>query len=447
MKLVVACGLLCACQDQHTVIVGQGAAGSAESAGSAAAAVVGAPRWAVALGTAYSDTGTGVAIDSTGDVVAVGVFDGPLDSQGIAIPTGFITKRAASDGSERWTAQIVTTADRSYLSVMGVAVDPTDDSIVITGDYQNSIDFGGQTVVEPTGDGAAFVAKYSAGGQLQWVITPETGATGLAVTIDSAAQITVAGTIDVNAGSDDGPDTFVTAYDSAGNQQWSHTLDNASVQAITLAANDDVVLAGDISMPASVGGAVLTPAAGASAYVTRFRNDGSYVASRVVGTQQEQATQVLATTSGQIVVQTVVDSGSNYSSSELYALDDNNDDLWSVQLADDGNYGPLIRTLAAAPSGDIVSSAWNDKGGSGAMQVVAFDEAGSSSTSEFGNRVASAPAATAANASTISATGATAYVGNFVGTVELAGSPLTSQNQTGIGAPTDVFVVLLAPPM
>jgi hypothetical protein len=446
VNLVVACGLLCACQDQPTV-VGEGAPGSAESAGSAVPAVLGAPRWAIDLGTAYRDTATGVAIDSTGDVVAAGIFDGPLDSQGIAIPTGFITKRAASDGSERWTAQIVTTADRSYLSVMGVAVDPTDDSIVITGDYQNSIDFGGQTLVEPDGHGDAFVAKYSSTGQLQWVITPETGATGLAVTVDSAAQITVAGTIDVNAGSDDGPDTFVTAYDAAGDQVWSHTLDNASVQAITLAANDDVLLAGDISMPASVGGAVLTPASGASAYVTRFTNSGSYVASRVVGTQSEQATQVLATTSGEVVVQTVVVSGSNFSSSEVYALDDNNDDLWSVQLADDGNYGPLMRTLAAAPSGDVVSSAWNDKGGSGAMQVVAFDETGSSATSGFGARVASAPASTAASASTISASGATAYVGTFVGTVDLAGSPLTSQDQTNIGAPTDVFVVLLAPPM
>ena len=64
-----------------------------------------------------------------------------------------------------------------------------------------------------------------------------------------------------------------------------------------------------------------------------------------------------------------------------------------------------------------------------------------------------APAQTSANASAISASGATAYIGNFVGTIQLADSALDAPPQLGgsgdtpIGNPTDVFIVLLAPPM
>ena len=150
-------------------------------------------------GTPYVDSGTGVAIDSTGDVIAAGLLGGPPDSQGIPIPTGFITKRAASDGSERWTVDIVTTADRSYLAVQGVAIDPVDDSIVVVGQCQNSIDFGGQTLVTSNMEQDVFVAKYSSSGELQWVSTPATSAGAFAVTIDGAEQITVTGSINTGA--------------------------------------------------------------------------------------------------------------------------------------------------------------------------------------------------------------------------------------------------------
>jgi hypothetical protein len=448
VKLVVAC-LLCACREEQNL--GLTKNDTAGPDGSGEPAVVGSARWAIDLGTAYADSGNGVAIDSTGDVIAIGVFGGPPDSLGIPIPTGFITKRAASDGSERWTVDLVATADRSYLDVQGVAVDSVDDSIAVVGQYENSIDFGGQTLVSSNiEESDSFVAKYSASGELEWVTTPATTADSLAVTIDSAEQITVTGSITTDAGSDAGPNTFVTAYDASGSQRWTHTLVNTQVSAIAVAANNDVVLAGSLSVPTSVGGAVLTPATSTSTYLTRFSNNGSYVTSSIVGSHVEWPTGVAVDEAGDVVVQTFDnDNPASSRPSNVYAIDDNGDELWSAQLADDSNYSPLYRTLAIAPGDYVVSSAWDEApdGSSGNMQVVALDATGSSSTSTFGAISVSAPAETSANASAISPSGAAAYIGNFVGTIQLAGTELAAQNQTPIDDPSDVFIVLLAPPM
>ncbi|HEX4451433.1 MAG TPA: hypothetical protein VH143_11210 [Kofleriaceae bacterium] len=429
----------------------------------------GTPRWAIDLGTAYRDVGAAVAINSTGDVVAAGTFGGPNNSIGISTPTGFVTQRAASDGSERWTASMTTLADLSYVDVAGVAIDPTDDSVVVTGSYIGSVDFGGQTLSldEPPEPNHSdmFLARYTSTGVLQWArgLSPTTDAAGTTIATDSAGHAIVAGPFtggSLTFGNAEYSEpsiydsaAFLVAYDSAGDQLWGQgfVADDGSggsngpdVASVTVDANDDVLVTGAFRGPTSLGGVTLTSATSA-AFLERFASDGSYVASHVVPTGGTYPTQVVVDTSGQVLVQTVP---STPGVCGLYAVDGSDDDLWSASLADHGDSGPQQRSLVATPSGSALSSAWIDSATS-YMEVVAFDSSGHGSASQFGSRTSGQPFDTTARATAAASTGAIAFTGDFAGALQFGGSVLTNQI-SGAGSDvdpfsTDVFVVLVDP--
>src|ERR1700753_1276576 len=120
-QFLFACSRLCACHDA-AVEVGYSAPVPGAPDASHTPIGFGTPRWAIDLGTTYADRGTAVAVTSTRAVVAAGTFGGPNNSIGLSTPTGFVTQRAASDGSERWTATMVTLVDQSYVWISGIAI-------------------------------------------------------------------------------------------------------------------------------------------------------------------------------------------------------------------------------------------------------------------------------------------------------------------------------------
>ncbi len=455
--------MLCACHE--AVDVGYNTSNTTTpdaSTASTAPTAFGSPRWAIDLGTTYADTGTAIAFTSTGDVVAAGTFGGPNNSVGISTPTGFVTQRAASDGSARWTATMATLADLSYVSIAGVAIDPTDDAVVVTGNYIGSVDFGGQTLslAEPPEPSYSdtFVARYSSTGQLQWVtgLSSMANVDGVAITTDSAGHAIVTGVFSGTvtfgsaqysepSGSDNA--SFLVAYDAAGNQLWGEGFVSSigpSATSVTVDANDNVLIAGAFVGAASFGSGMLT-STGPAAFLARFRSDGSYLAAHVVSTDGTYPTQVVGDATGHALVQTV---GSEPSLCELYAIDGSDHDLWSATIPDHSGASPQQRALAAMPSGSILSSAWDDYTASH-MEVVAFDSTGHSSTSEFGSRLAGQGFSTQARATAASSSGAIAFVGDFTGTIELAGSALTAQMLVGSDVDpdpiTDAFVVVVDP--
>jgi hypothetical protein len=426
---------------------------------------VGSPRWAVALGTIYDDGALATAIDSIGDVVAVGYNSGPADMYGSPSVSSFVTKRVASDGSERWTVQMLPQSVDSYANAASVAID-AQDSVIVTGDYIGTVDFGGQTLSlsEPSAPSHSdlFVAKYTWDGHLQWVrgLSPTTNVTAAAVAVDSAGRIVVAGMFSYGAltfgteqyTADTNRDAFIAVFDPSGALVWGHAFeggDGPLPASIAISANDDVIVAGQFTAPASFGGATLDPGAPDRGFIARYRKDGLFLSSQVIGAASpgmSLVTQVAASPAG-LVVQTMEDDGPQDLAHPVYAmvrvLDDSGQEMWSRKLDDHGNISPQLRTLALAPSGLIVSSAWDDKpsGDAGSMEVVSYDPLGHASTTAFGNRMSFGQ--TVARGSVMGATGSVAFTGDFSGMVDFGAGPLTTHGQND----TDAYIVLLDPPM
>jgi hypothetical protein len=453
---IIACALLCAACHTDEQNLGFTATG--------------APRWAIQLGSIDNDWGEAVAIDSIGDVVAIGEFGGSYNSQNLQPTTGFITKRVASDGSERWTVKLVNSADptMSYISMSGVAIDPADDSIVVTGTFNGTVDFGGQTL----SSGTAFLAKYSTNGQLQWVrgLGENAGVFNTQVAIDSTSDIALSGAFSTGTlqlGSamysepydDDGG--LVIEFDAAGSQLWGTAFAGSGMggpvpSLIALDANDDVLLAGGIGMPASVGGAVLTPNTPWDSFLTRFRKDGLYLASQLLHPDPSNEAGVTGLTvdaDDHAVVQlselAVPPGNTAWGHEDLDAFDGNGEQVWSATLGDNGDIGPQKRTLVTMPTGYVVSSAWDDgpydsadpASVTGEMEQVAFDSSGHTSTTDFGRRMLAASQATGASGAAAGTNGTLAYVGTFSGEIQLANATLMNPGQRD----TDVFIVLLDP--
>jgi hypothetical protein len=447
---IIACALLCAAC--HTDVQNLGFT------------AVGAPRWAIQLGSIDNDWGEGVAIDSIGDVVATGEFGGSYNSQNLQPTTGFITKRVASDGSERWTVKLVNSADptTSYVGVGCVAIDPSDDSIVVIGGMNGTVDFGGQTLSSNT----MFLAKYSTSGQLQWVrgLGENDGMYGTSMAIDNTGDIAMAGgfggTLELGSAAYTVPPNdqggFVMEFDPSGNQLWGTAFPGTDMggpvpQLLALDANDDVLLAGGAVL-ASVGGATLTPKPYDS-FLARFRKDGLYLASQLVspGPNVESGVSSLTVDVDDHVVLQLSELGepvgSGWGHETLHAFDDNGHAVWSTTLADNGDGAPQLRTLVTMPNGHIVSSAWDDgpydaddpSAVTGEMEQVALDASGHTSTADFGHRMLGGEQATRTNGAAAGANGTLAYVGTFSGEIELANGPLMNPGQSD----TDAFIVLL----
>ena len=78
-------------------------------------------RWATVVGTRQEELARSAAIDSIGDVVAIG-----YQKQTSGQYAGLVTKRVASDGSERWTLKFQPLTAGSQADVTDVAIGPND---------------------------------------------------------------------------------------------------------------------------------------------------------------------------------------------------------------------------------------------------------------------------------------------------------------------------------
>lgn len=466
MKLhVIACGVLVACSPHDENL------GNRQPLVDAPPPSVGTARWALALGTTSNDRAYATAINSIGDVVAVGENTGPA-TPSTTPEAGFVTVRTSSDGSERWTRTLAPQNASSYSSARSVAVDAQDD-VVVVGRYQGTVDFGGQTL---TAIADTFVAKYAAGGQLQWVrgLDPTTPSTAMGVAVDSAGRIFVTGMLNEGtftfAGSqlsgDSDLDGYVVSFDVSGTPLWGkafHGVQGPTPESIAVGSNGDVWVAGELGGVTSFGGASIAAAAHTRGFLVRYRNDGLFLSSQALGpstTDSTWSTQVAVSSAGQVIAQTFersVDQPAGRGYGAVYVFDDSARALWSAQIPNPTLGSPAPRVLATAPSGHIVSGLWADpprthdvQQGSadvdpdpdgGTMDLITFDQSGTQSLATDGKRLLLSIGATVAHGSAIGATGAIAYAGELNGTVDFGTGPIESHGNTDF----DAFIVLIDP--
>jgi hypothetical protein len=342
-----------------------------------------------------------------------------------------------------------------------------DDSVIVTGDYSGTVDFGGQWLsCNGAAPGDAFVARYRSDGSLLWVrgLSASADARGLAVTAD-ADRIVVAGMYDgpldlageifTPTGGD--RDAFVAAYDVSGALVWGRAIQGmgAATKVVTngvaSAPNGDVIVAGDFSGMVSFAGAPVAPVAAQRAFVARFGGDGTPRSMRPIGRAapgSSTATQVAAR-NGLAAVQTLEWStaGLPDATGGLHAFDDTGAETWSAQLSDDGGVNPQARAVAVATDSRVMSSAWVDSPFDGAhpdqttgdMEISAFDSHGTPSVSRLGRRMVGARKETAVRAAAVGPAGTTAFAGDFAGALELGDTMLATPGDA------DVFVTVVDP--
>jgi len=151
--------------------------------------------WVATAGGAYADSGAGVACDAGGDVYVTGSFRyqarfGDLTLSGAPAPAVFIAKYG-HDGKVLWAKS----AGGNGLSYgNAVAVDSGGNSY-LGGSFGGSANFSG-TNISGYGSDDAFVAMYTAAGDLVWV--RNAGGTGSdsvsGLCVDAAGSLILAGT-------------------------------------------------------------------------------------------------------------------------------------------------------------------------------------------------------------------------------------------------------------
>lgn len=187
-------------------------------------------KWAEQIGGPDgSIVSTGISVDSAGNSYTVGSFTGSAEFGTTSLTSSgdndIILVKTTASGAVAWARQA-----GGALSDLGegVAVDASG-NVFITGSFQGTVDFGGQSLVS-FGGPDIFLAKYSSSGTLVWA--QSAGGTGgnrsRAVTVDAAGNAYITGTFAGQAVFDGtsmssigGHDVFVAAYDPSGSLLWA----------------------------------------------------------------------------------------------------------------------------------------------------------------------------------------------------------------------------------
>jgi hypothetical protein len=167
---------------------------------------------------------TGVAVDSTGDIVAVGSetnVDTGVD--------GWIARYSPA-GALRWSLSLVSPGPDTDV-LRAVAIGP-DDSIAAVGAL----------------DGAGTIRVYNADGTPRWDATAADGASWSGVAVDPAGDVVVTGSA--------GPDLVVRTYTPAGSLVWERRLAAARGNAVAIDAHGNVLVCGAITAAGNTDGLI-----------------------------------------------------------------------------------------------------------------------------------------------------------------------------------------------
>lgn len=278
---------------------------------------------------------------------------------------------AGTDGGALMSAQRFGTTGHS--APVAVAVDSTNDDVVVVGSFFGQVDFGGGPLVSAGAiDGSTndvFVAKRDKAGTHLWAKRFGSGilAVPTSVAVSSTHHTILGGAFFENAVLDFGcgpmtaigaVDAFVVDFDQAGNCVWSKGFGAANETQNLLSVSSDfsgaTVVAGISRGGASVGGAALN-----GPYLARFTAAGSHVWSKNVGATSPAGSPIHAsgpqgeiflagTCSGQADLgDGAVDCGTS-SQSYLIKLDSSGQHQWSRRY-------PAIPSVAGAYAGSSTS--------------------------------------------------------------------------------------------
>ncbi len=236
--------------------------------------------WTQQLGTSGEEIGRGVAVDAVGNAFISGETNGSLGGPHAGKDDAFLLKYSA-EGNLLWTQQLGT-SDSDYSE--GIAVDAVG-SAFVTGFTGGSL--GGPSA----GDYDAFLAKYSAAGNLLWTQQLGTSALDVAsgVAVDAAGSAFITGYTKGSLGGPNagGNDAFLAKYSAAGNLLWTQQLGTSEGDRARSVAVDAV---GSAFVIGATSGSLGGPNAGENdAFLAKYSAEGNLLWTQQLGTSKEEA--------------------------------------------------------------------------------------------------------------------------------------------------------------
>jgi hypothetical protein len=337
----------------------------------------GTPIWSHRYGDAMSQSGSAVAVDSAGNVVLAGSFAGAVNfgSAELASAGGadvFLAKFDAA-GNEEWSKRFGDALDEE---VTGMAVDGAG-YILLTGRFKGMVDFGGGPLAEVcAGLGDLFIVKFDPQGTHQWsksfCLSGDARAASIAA--DSKGNVLLTGHFDgsITFGGDtlvsDGRDAFAVKLMPSGDHAWSKSFGGPGSQegtSIVADTNDQPIVTGDFEGSTDFGGGALASAGKLDVFVVKLSAvDGSATWSKSFGDEQDQRpTAIAADGAGNPVITGVLSGSVDFGGGALPAAA--SPQIFIAKLTGDkgdhvlsrafGGVGPTYTSeIAADASGSLV---------------------------------------------------------------------------------------------
>ncbi|MBI5514994.1 MAG: SBBP repeat-containing protein [Deltaproteobacteria bacterium] len=364
----------------------------------------GVHRWSRRFGGSGAQYGRAVALDRSGNVFVTGEVSGSVDFGGgplVGAGRGDAFVVALSSlGAHRWSRRF---GDAEQQVGTSIALDRSG-NVVIAGNFQGTVDFGGRPLVCAGGDDI-FVASLSSGGAHLWSRRFGDSESQFIddIATDLGGDIVITGQFrgELNLGTRSlgafagGADAFLVGLNSAGEHRWSNRFGDSGDQggrSVAIDSAGSIYLVGSFGETVDFGGEPLRSSGDSDAYLASFTSVGGYRWSRRFGDSSRQEGRSVAVTDGTVLL------------------------TGSCQGNVDFGGGPL----ACAGFDDAFVAGFSASGAH--LWSRRFGDSGY----QFGDGIA------------VADRGGVVFTGSFGGTVDFGGGPLTS-------AIRDIFLVNLVP--
>jgi hypothetical protein len=273
--------------------------------------------WSRRYGDAAAQTARAVAVDPSGNVIVAGGFEGEL---AIGAPALSLTSAGLDDifvikldplGSPLWSKRFGSAADQNAYAVAVGA----DGSIVVTGEFAGTVDFGGGPLTSAELlDG--FVVKLAADGSHLWSRRfggPDNDV-GFAVTTDAASDVYVTGrfaeSFDLSGSpvaDGGGTDGFIAKLAAAtGTHVWSRTFGPEGDQegeGVAIGPAGEVFVSGAFEIALDFGTGPTPSTGGFDGFATKFDPQGTVVWTKTfTGMNDQDADWIAVDAAGNIAV-------------------------------------------------------------------------------------------------------------------------------------------------